>query len=50
LAYFCWDLYTLPGNPKHGIGVYGLSINSPTPLGRNPEEMRKALDAADRGV
>jgi len=50
LAYLCWDLYSLLKNPRSGIGVYGLDINDPMPLERSPEEMRQALDAADRDV
>jgi hypothetical protein len=50
LAYLCWDLYSLLKNPRHGIGVYGLGINDPTPLERSPEAMRRALDEADSDV
>ena len=50
LAYLCWDLYVLLQNPKLGIKVYGLGVGDSTPGERSPEEMRRALEAADTAV
>ena len=41
---------TLAPPPRRCRHVYSLDINDPVPLERSPEEMRKALDAADRDV